>query len=523
MLRRSWKGLADHIQLICDGQDLTTKVQEMKLHCLLFLNIPRYASGTLPWGNPNTPGFEPQRHDDGYLEVIGFTYSSLATLYMGGHGERLIQCSEIKLKTLKAIPMQLDGEPCRLRPSTIVITARNQANMIAKPKRRGSVPIANDPPSMPERLRIQVSRISMADYEQLNYDKDRLRGASIPLGLIVVDNNADLDQVRQIINKLQQGNNELNSSSQPLSSKWCFLDSTTAERFFRIDKAQEHLHYITDISSEDLYILDPDMASTQHQHSIGNGEVAKASQEKGLVFTFSMPDTPPKSPGISDTKHNNNEEKHSSLPVPKSPGENRITLPRPESKENLLNPPSPGSNNSSEPGTPNSPYEFGSKQYQFMSVANATAAGKAKKLTPADKGLIDASKRGDLTKLVELFCNQEADLLATDQYGMTSLHHAARFGHKGIVKYLIENAPPVILDMVDYEKGQTALHKAAWYQRRTICYMLVEAGASLTRTDYQGNTPRLQALRAEDKELAAYLESQEHFQLVVSEDQETAV
>lgn len=33
------------------------------------------------------------------------------------------------------------------------------------------------PPSMPERLRIQVSRISMADYEQLNYDKDRLRGA----------------------------------------------------------------------------------------------------------------------------------------------------------------------------------------------------------------------------------------------------------------------------------------------------------------------------------------------------------
>ncbi|XP_078322914.1 diacylglycerol kinase zeta-like isoform X7 [Crassostrea virginica] len=509
MLRRSWKGLADHIQLICDGQDLTTKVQEMKLHCLLFLNIPRYASGTLPWGNPNTPGFEPQRHDDGYLEVIGFTYSSLATLYMGGHGERLIQCREIELKTLKAIPMQVDGEPCRLRPSTILIKARNQANMIAKPKRRGSVPIANDlallktelsPPSMPERLRIQVSRISMADYEQLNYDKDRLRGASIPLGLIVVDNNADLDQVRQIISKLQQGNNELNSSSQPLSSKWCFLDSTTAERFFRIDRAQEHLHYITDISSEDLYILDPDMASTQHQHSNGNGEVAKSQEDKGLVFTFSMPVTPPKSPGITDTRQNASEDKQSSLTVPKSPGEN-----------------------SSEPGTPNSPYEYGSKQYQFVSVANATAAGKAKKLTPADKGLIDASKRGDLTKLVDLFCNHDADLLATDQYGMTSLHHAARFGHKGIVKYLVDNAPPVILDMVDYEKGQTALHKAAWYQRRTICYMLVEAGASLTRTDYQGNTPRLQALRADDKELAAYLESQEHFQLVVSEDQETAV
>jgi len=30
---------------------------------------------------------------------------------------------------------------------------------------------------MPERLRIQVSRISMADYEMLHYDKDKLREA----------------------------------------------------------------------------------------------------------------------------------------------------------------------------------------------------------------------------------------------------------------------------------------------------------------------------------------------------------
>lgn len=35
--------------------------------------------------------------------------------------------------------------------------------------------------------------------------------------------------------------------------------ATTAERFFRIDRGQEHLHYVTDISSEDLYILDPEI------------------------------------------------------------------------------------------------------------------------------------------------------------------------------------------------------------------------------------------------------------------------
>ncbi|KAL8621865.1 hypothetical protein ACOMHN_046069 [Nucella lapillus] len=128
----------------CDGIEITQKIQDLKLHCLLILNIPRYASGTLPWGNPNAVGFEPQLLDDGYLEVIGFTYSSLATLHVGGHGERLMQCRAVRITTYKPMPMQVDGEPCRLRPSKMHITFRNQANMITKLKRRGSMPIANE-------------------------------------------------------------------------------------------------------------------------------------------------------------------------------------------------------------------------------------------------------------------------------------------------------------------------------------------------------------------------------------------
>ena len=31
--------------------------------------------------------------------------------------------------------------------------------------------------------------------------------------------------------------------------------ATTAERFFRIDQAHEHLHYATDIFSEELFIV----------------------------------------------------------------------------------------------------------------------------------------------------------------------------------------------------------------------------------------------------------------------------
>ena len=34
-------------------------------------------------------------------------------------------------------------------------------------------------------------------------------------------------------------------------------------------------------------------------------------------------------------------------------------------------------------------------------------------------------------------------------------------------------------------RAQTALHKAAWYGYRGICKILVEANASLLRTDYQ--------------------------------------
>ena len=50
--------------------------QQTNFFCIFFF---RYASGTVPWGNPNASGFEPQKHDDGYLEVIGFTYSSLVS------------------------------------------------------------------------------------------------------------------------------------------------------------------------------------------------------------------------------------------------------------------------------------------------------------------------------------------------------------------------------------------------------------------------------------------------------------
>lgn len=67
-----------------------------------------------------------------------------ATLQVGGHGERLHQCKEVTLTTTKSIPMQVDGEPCKLAPSIIRINLRSQANMVQKAKRRISMPHLNE-------------------------------------------------------------------------------------------------------------------------------------------------------------------------------------------------------------------------------------------------------------------------------------------------------------------------------------------------------------------------------------------
>ncbi|XP_071942775.1 diacylglycerol kinase zeta-like isoform X5 [Antedon mediterranea] len=523
-LKRSSKDLTKQITVECDGVDLTQKIQDLKIHCLVFLNISKYGAGCSPWGNPSTHQFEQQRQDDGYLEVIGFTPSQIATLYVGGHGERLCQCQKVKLTTKTPIPMQVDGEPCRLTPSKITISLRNQANMISKPKRRGSVAVGHEfqqvkfyhtlptfcAPLTADRVRIQVSRVSMHDYERLNYDKEKLKKASVPLGIIKVDSDSDLEQIRAHIDRLLEvyilQDSNANGSASSLSPNWCFLDSTTADRFFRIDRGQEQLHYITDISSDDLYVLDPERTSAE---PIKRGSMPDLITQEGLRHgqydSIWM-----KSPSFDSISrvpcqkmiHAKSEEvlhkvaNNSKANATKDPK----TTPEPR---RILKP---------QTGSPNL------RGGEFNSVAGV--ASDTAHLSKLDKTLMDVSKRGDVKKFEELH-QKGASLNAEDQHGMNPLHQAVRFGHKDIVRYIIEHGGKALVDSTD-EKNQTALHKAAWYVRHDICKMLVNAGASLTCTDYQGNTPRKQALKSDDHQLADYLDSKKQNK-TETEDQETAV
>uniref|UniRef100_A0A8B9NP33 Diacylglycerol kinase n=1 Tax=Accipiter nisus TaxID=211598 RepID=A0A8B9NP33_9AVES len=385
-LQRSSRDLSKHVKVVCDGTDLTPKIQELKFQCIVFLNIPRYCAGTMPWGNPGDHrDFEPQRHDDGYIEVIGFTMASLAALQVGGHGERLHQCREVTLLTYKSIPMQVDGEPCRLAPSLIRISLRNQANMVQKSKRRTSMPLLNDPHSIPDRLRIRVNRINLQEYEGLHYDKEKLREASIPLGIIVVRGDCDLETCRMYIDRLQE--------PAGCSERAVMLQ---AHDLFLVSLQQEHLHFVTEISQDEIFILDPELVM---------------SQQVG---------TPP--------------------------------------------------------GMPDLVVE------QFIEC-----------------------------------CKKGANLLIQGPDHCSLLHHAAKTGHGEIVKYILEHGES------QWAKGETALHKAACQRHRAVCQLLVDAGASLRKTDSKGKTPRDRAQQAGDPDLASYLESRQNYQMVSHEDLETAV
>lgn len=131
-------------------------------------------------------------------------------------------------------------------------------------------------------------------------------------------------------------------------------------------------------------------------------------------------------------------------------------------------------------------------------------------------------KSRDLKKLQELHA-QGGDLTALDSSGCSLLHHAVSMGSKEMVRYILDNTPSDLLDVTEKLQGETVLHRAASLCHRTICHYLVEAGASLMKTDLQGDTPKNRAEKAQDAELAAYLENRQHYQMIQREDQETAV
>uniref|UniRef100_A0A3P9AU54 Diacylglycerol kinase n=1 Tax=Maylandia zebra TaxID=106582 RepID=A0A3P9AU54_9CICH len=434
-LQRSSRDLSKHVRVVVSVNTLSPSSLSLSA-CIVFC-VDIYCAGTMPWGNTGDHrDFEPQRHDDGCIEVIGFTMASLAALQVGGHGERLHQCREVILTTYKTVPVQVDGEPCRLAPSTLRISLRNQANMVQKSKRRTSVPLLNDPHAVPDRLRLRVNRISLQEYDRLQYDKERLRDISltcvcvlfcffsaIPVGIVVVRGDCDLETCRLYIDRLQEDLHQAPSTGHRVHyqvydfgvsfyvlcrvTACSFSAATSADRFYRIDKAQEHLHFVTEICQDEVFILDHEAPVVSQGSSAG------------------MPD--------------------------------------------LVVEPTAGI---------------------LVDVENLEIVSSCRPL--------------QLSQCVDRGVN----LLVRDSGGCSALHLAAQSGHADLVRYILQQGEKV---------GDTALHKAASGKQHAVCRLLVEGGASLEKTNFQGKTPADQA--DGDAELAAYLSSSS----ASHEDLETAV
>jgi ankyrin repeat protein len=97
-----------------------------------------------------------------------------------------------------------------------------------------------------------------------------------------------------------------------------------------------------------------------------------------------------------------------------------------------------------------------------------------------DRDLLVAVENGDLERLMELI-EKGADALGikTDE-GYTLLHWASYYGHKDIVKYLIEIGANVNTTSID---GKTPIYWAKQNGHREVVDLLIHYGANNTEDE----------------------------------------
>ncbi|GFY57206.1 diacylglycerol kinase [Trichonephila inaurata madagascariensis] len=372
-----------------------------------------------------------------------------------------------------------------------------------------------------EKISLPLKLVSLHNYENEHHRKENLKEEAFLLGNVSISYDTDLLEIRPQINSLlkerdstntteNQGKEEAKTNDSQKTTNWWFLDSCSGEKFFRIDEAQEHLYYVSDICDQELYI-----AEQRKPADDVNSDATKAEpdgDDVSHVSTSSSSRNSQESGDYGERKENIEVSKiqmNSSHPDQIDTNVNdrtAVDTTAISTDDADIDPVDMTAVNTDAIDTTAIDATIENTNVDDSNVEETNTNHKEETTNIEEMDLITAAKMGNLEQVARLHSEGQS-LMLRDHEGRSALHHAAFIGNIDVVRYLVAYAPISVLDAQDDIMFHTALHRAVTRMDKVVCSLLVSAGASLDIKDKQGYTAQELAEIMGDHVLSEYLKS----------------